>query len=328
MKTYGIQVFNQSFYEELMYNWTRPNGCKDKVQACQDSMRDKEPQFLNLLSSTKHNANRTAPCNEAAQSCSLRTWDQYQSLNNGWYDIAHPKHDPFPLPHMQGYLREESVLAALGVPVNYTAQSGVTAAAFDGTYDFIHGGFLSAVSDLLHAGVKVHLVYGDRDYACNWVGGEAASLAVPWARQDEFAEKAGYTPLLVPATQDENRDESVLEFAGLTRQLGNFSFTRVFQAGHEVPSYAPAAASAIFVRATFNRDIATGSQPLTDDLITSGPKHTWHVRHEPPVMPKPRCYVLKPGTCTPEVWDKVRRGEAVVRDWFVVEEEEAEIGEL
>lgn len=37
----------------------------------------------------------------------------------GWYDVTHPKADPFPAPHMQGYLTQESVLSALGVPVNF-----------------------------------------------------------------------------------------------------------------------------------------------------------------------------------------------------------------
>lgn len=61
-------------------------------------------------------------------------------------------------------------------------------------------------------------MYGDRDYPCNWVGGEAASLAVPYSKAEDFA-AAGYTPLVTP--------EGV---QGMTRQFGNFSFTRVFQA--------------------------------------------------------------------------------------------------
>ncbi|KAI0445178.1 carboxypeptidase S1 [Xylaria telfairii] len=314
--TYDIQIFNQTIYEELMYNWTRPDGCKAKVQRCQDSMRDKEPLFQGL--STKRREDLTPPCNDAATYCAMNDWDQYQSLDNGWYDIAHPKHDPFPPPHMYGYLREESVLAALGVPVNYSEQSTATADGFIGTFDFIHGGFLESIAGLLNHGVKVHLMYGDRDYACNWVGGEAASLAVPWSRAAEFAE-AGYTPLLTRGG----------EKAGMTRQVGNFSFTRVFQAGHEVPSYAPAAAHAIFTRATFNQDIATGLVPVTDELVTVGPKDIWSVRNTPPERPEPKCYVLKPGTCLPEVWEKVVKGTAVVRDWFVVDDDaEKDIGEL
>lgn len=38
-QSYGIQVFNQSLHDELLYNWTRPNGCKEQVAACQDSLK-------------------------------------------------------------------------------------------------------------------------------------------------------------------------------------------------------------------------------------------------------------------------------------------------
>jgi carboxypeptidase C (cathepsin A) len=324
VKTYGIQVFSQSLYEELMHNWTRPDGCKAKVTACQDSMKDREALSPGL--SVKRNKNATLPCDDAAADCAMDAWAHYLSLDHGWYDIAHPKQDPFPAPHMYGYLREESVLAALGVPVNYSEISMVTAEGFIQMFDHIHGGYLNAIADLLdRGGVKVHLVYGDRDYACNWVGGEAASLAVPWSRAAEFA-GAGYAPLLAP----KELGGPGYEFGGMTRQLGNFSFTRVFQAGHEVPSYAPAAANAIFTRATFNRDIATGLLPSTNELFTEGPGDTWNVQHAPPEMPQPKCYILKPVTCLPEVWEKVKEGTAVVRDWFVVDDETEEepFGEL
>ncbi|KAI0871702.1 carboxypeptidase S1 [Hypoxylon argillaceum] len=327
--TYGIQAYNKTLYEEMMYNWTRPDGCKAKVQACQDSMKGKEPQFLSL-SAAGRKANLTQPCTAAAMACAMGDWGRYLRLDHGWYDIAHPKHDPFPAPHMHGYLRQATVLSALGVPVNHTAESHAVGSSFDGTFDMIHGGFLSAVADLLdRGGVKVHLVYGDRDYACNWVGGEAASLAVPWSRADVFAE-AGYEALLAPAPHtDASGQRGSSEFAGLTRQVGNFSFTRVFQAGHEVPSYAPAAAHAIFARATFNRDIATGRTAVTDELVTVGPRDTWAVRNTPPAWPRPRCYVLKPESCLPEVWEKVVKGTAVVKDWFVVDDEiDEDVGEL
>ena len=75
---------------------------------------------------------------------------------------------------------------------------------------------------LLDNGVKIALVYGDRDYQCNWMGGEAVSLAINFSSSVEFS-KAGYAELL---TNDSYT-------GGLVRQHGNLSFTRVFQAGHE-----------------------------------------------------------------------------------------------
>lgn len=221
---------------------------------------------------------------------------------------------------MYGYLTRAPVLSALGVPVNFSSASFAVGAQFEESLDMIHGGFLDAIGYLLDAGVKVHMMYGDRDMACNWVGGEKASLAVPYRRAADFA-RAGYAPLLTGGG-----------VAGMTRQHGNFSFTRVFQAGHEVPSYQPEAAHAIFRRAMLNRDVPTGKTAVTDDFTTAGPSDTWHIKNVPPVSPAPRCYVLKPETCLPEVWERAAKGLAEVKDFFVVdsagEPAGSEMGEL
>lgn len=96
---------------------------------------------------------------------------------------------------------------------------------FSNTFDIVHGGFLEAIGSLLDAGVKVHLVHGDRDYPCNWVGGEAASLAVPYSRAAGFA-RAGYAPLqVVTTTTSTSREEpehvhdgpATVKEAGMTR---------------------------------------------------------------------------------------------------------------
>lgn len=179
---------------------------------------------------------------------------------------------------------------------------------FSGTHDMIHGGFLDSIAHLLESGVKVHMMYGDRDYPCNWVGGEAASLAVPYAKAPEFA-AAGYVPLV---TSDGVK--------GMTRQYGNFSFTRVFQAGHEVPSYQGQAAHDIFNRATFGLDIPTGLFVTGDEYATVGPADVWGVKGVAPTPMRPKCYILSPTTCVPEIWKKVVAGAVTVKDWFVVEE--------
>jgi hypothetical protein len=245
-------------------------------------------------------------CDNVEESCQKGAVYQYFQLNHGWFDIAHPQADPFPPPYMFGYLTESDVLGALGVPVNFTFASPTVANAFQSTNDMTHGGFVEAVGYLLDHGVKVHMMYGDRDYACNWFGGEDASLAVPYSGSESFAE-AGYAPLLTPDG-----------YSGLTRQYGNYSFSRVFQAGHEIPSYQPEAAYAIFMRATFNTDIATGLLPIQDDYSTLGPSEIRSVLNVAPERPEPRCYVIKPDSCTPDVWEKVVAGKAIIKDFRVV----------
>ncbi|KAK1968290.1 serine carboxypeptidase [Colletotrichum sublineola] len=302
--TYGIQAFNQSIHDQLMHNWTRPNGCRDQILDCQKALREHGPFLENGVKK-----NVTQICGQSFQDCT-KAPELYQTMpdGKGWYDIAHDRYDPFPAPHLYGYLTEGEVLSSLGVPVNYTESAGAVGRGFSQTFDMVLGGFSESIGYLLDKGVKVHMMYGDRDYACNWVGGEKASLAIPYSRSLDFA-NAGYAPLVTP--------DGV---TGMTRQFGNYSFSRVYQAGHEVPSYQPVTAYEIFMRATFNRDIATGLIPVTDELSTVGVKDTWHIKNVPPPQPDPICYVLKPATCRPEVWDRVANGTALVRNWYVVED--------
>lgn len=180
----------------------------------------------------------------------------------------------------------------------------------------VRGGFLDSIGHLLDAGVKVHMMYGDRDYPCNWVGGEAASLAVPYSKAGEFA-AAGYAPL---STSDGVK--------GMTRQYGNFSFTRVFQAGHEVPAYQGLAAHEIFNRATYGLDVPTGLIVTDDEFATVGHSEVWSIKSVPPTPQKPRCYILKPGTCVPKLWERVMKGAVTVKDWFVVEGDDASRNQL
>jgi len=194
------------------------------------------------------------------------------------------------------------------VPVNHTAFSRAVSDAFETSLDWYRGGFLEHIAHLLRANVSVHLVYGDRDAACNWMGGEAASLAVPWARREEFAARAGYVPLR----------SAEGKIRGMTRQVGGFSYSRVFQAGHEVPRYQPEAAYEVFMRAMTGRDVATGRVKVDEGLVTVGVNDTRGWREAPPEIPREKCYVLKRGTCTDKVWKTVMNGTALVRDWWVV----------
>ena len=55
----------------------------------------------------------------------------------------------------------------------------------------------------------------------NWFGGEAVSLQINYTESEQFR-AAGYQPYLVDG-----------EEYGEVREYGRFSFTRIYQAGHE-----------------------------------------------------------------------------------------------
>ncbi|KAH7350655.1 carboxypeptidase C [Rhexocercosporidium sp. MPI-PUGE-AT-0058] len=297
--TYGLELINKTTYESGMHDWFKPGGCKEKMLSCQKQAAEEDPNWNGNVPSVNK-------CFEDLVGHCISIMDASEGINWGWYDIAHPRADPTPEPYMHGYLTKGWVLEALGVPVNFSSSSPAVFSAFGLTHDIERRGSMEAVSYLLDSGVKVHMVYGDRDYACNWLGGEAASLAIEYSRSEDF-QNAGYAPIL-----------GLEGVGGFVRQFGNFSFSRVFQAGHEVPWYQPEVSYNIFMRAMFNKDIATGLLPVSDDLSTIGPSSSFHIKNAIPEAPEPKCYIMSPETCTPEQYSGLLDGTAIVRDFFVV----------
>jgi Serine carboxypeptidase len=189
-------------------------------------------------------------------------------------------------------------------------------------------GYLEDIAYVLDSGIKVALVYGDSDYACNWVGGEKVSLAIDYTDSDQFR-SAGYTAIQTNSSY----------VGGQVRQYGNFSFSRVYgelqdkhivtrprltntDAGHEIPSYQPETSYEIFMRAMTNRDIATGNVSTTEipTYSTTGTSSTWQIKNEVPDPPAPTCYVRALRTsCTDDQIESVLNGTALIQDWIVID---------
>lgn len=87
--------------------------------------------------------------------------------------------------------------------------------------DFRYAG-MKDVEYILDQGIKIALIYGDRDYRCPWLGVEHLSLEANWTGADDFR-SAGYADIKTNASYN----------GGVVRQHGNLSFSRVFEAGHD-----------------------------------------------------------------------------------------------
>lgn len=147
-----------------MYELYRPDGVSDKIRHCQKLAKEADP-------------NRQGDNDEVNKICQ-DAWDLSASISSspylksrkfGWYDITHPLADPFPKQYITGFLNQGWVQKQLGVPLNFSASSNAVAKAFRSTADMPRTGMLDDIGYLLDHGVKVAMVYGDRDYACNWV---------------------------------------------------------------------------------------------------------------------------------------------------------------
>ena len=305
--TYGIQGFTEEEYYEAKYNFIRKGGLRDQIHECRRLQLETDPSDYGDVEKTNNY------CMQAAENISKHVVDKYMASKKfGWFDVTHQGNDPFPGQYLVGYLNQHWVQEALGVPVNFTAVSPSVYEAFTHTGDISKGGLIEDIAYILDNGVKVAMMYGDRDYACNWLGGEASSLHIPWESQEAFS-KAGYTPLVL----------SPVHSGGLVRQYGNLSFTRVYQAGHLVPSYQPQAAYEIFMRSLFNKDVATGTVAVSDQYKTNGSEDAWTPSDVLPA-PKNECYTLNPETCTEEEQEWLKDGTAIIKNWILLGREKSD----
>lgn len=166
--------------------------------------------------------------------------------------------DPTPPTYFAKYLNLAPIQNSIGVNLNYTESNNDVYYAFQKTGDFVYPNFIQDLEMILNNSVRVAMMYGDADYICNWFGGEAVSMEIDYIHSGAFR-AAPYAPFTVDG----------IEY-GEVRQYGNFSFTRIYEAGHEVPFYQPVAALEMFRRVLGNVDIASGEVPVTGTYETNG----------------------------------------------------------
>lgn len=250
--TYGIKALNDTVFNYVNFALNMPNGCLDQLSFCVEA-------------DTSTPAGQ-AICTEAEDMCRDNVEGPYYSFGGrGVYDIRHPIDDPTPPTDFVDYLNLASTQNALGVDTNYSSDANNDVYyAFQETGDFVYPTFKEDLERILNSSVRVSLIYGDADYICNWFGGQAVSLAINYTHSAEFR-KAGYVPFLVDGVE-----------YGETREYGNFSFTRVYESGHEVPYYQPIAALALFNRTINFLDIPNGNMTITPTYGTNGTATATH----------------------------------------------------
>ncbi|KAK5171199.1 uncharacterized protein LTR77_004343 [Saxophila tyrrhenica] len=301
--TYDLKMINKTTYEELKELYAAPKkGCLDRMLACRAAAAKHDPREFAI----NHRVN--AVCNKAQQACVPLLASQGSERNP--FDFGHLLPDPTPPVTADGFFNREWVQKELGVPLNFTSASNVVSAAVLGTAgDIFQRAGMADVEYLLDQGVKVSLIYGDRDMRCPWIGGEAISLVANWTGADEFR-AAGYEYIQTNASYQ----------GGVFRQHGNLSFSRVFDAGHEVSYYQPETALRIFNRAMFSTDIATGKHSTSGPYnicSTIGPSSSWHIKNVLPDIPPVNCNLWAvPTSCTMGQLYALQNGTAVIDEGF------------
>ncbi|KAK7953158.1 hypothetical protein PG988_013852 [Apiospora saccharicola] len=250
--THGISV-NEFTYKMMKLNFEMPGGCREAIDNCILVGHD-TPQGATL-------------CAHAHMMCQSLVMVPFAALGGrDHYDIRAVAGADVPPTYWMDYVNTARVQDALGVDLNYTDKLNIGVNfAFGLQGEQVRDTTFHDLEWLLGKGVRVALIYGDADFVCNWVGGEAVSLALNWTNATSFA-KAGYAPFTIPTNTGETSDKN--KTYGATRQYGGLSFTRVYEAGHIVPYYQPAAGLELFRRVLRNR--ATAKTQFTPTFESHG----------------------------------------------------------
>lgn len=154
------------------------------------------------------------------------------------YDIREPCGTPplcYDFSQSDEFLNRADVQQVLGVPDRHWVECDQM------VHTFLLGDWMLNLMPqvawmLDNTDLEVLVYSGDKDWICNWRGGEAWTLATKWGHKDDFA------------AQDYESWTVNGEPAGEMRQYGNLHFLRVYEAGHMVPMDQPENALAMLTR--------------------------------------------------------------------------------
>lgn len=306
--TYDIDIISQTDQLNALSNYTYQ--CTPAIKACRDATTDEygDDQKANQL------------CESAQYTCNNLT---AMAGQRGYYsyDIRQKVPSPDPSAAYQEYLNQGSVLSSIGAKVNYSETSPYVLDGFVSTGDTIRGGMIEDLAGLLKKGIRVALIYGDADYLCNWLGGQAVSFAiadalpgypvatsvsatgagVPPSYSNGFS-KAGYADIVVNDTY----------VGGVVRQYGNLSFSRVYDAGHFVPYYQPETAFQVFARVILGTDLSTAADVDLATFVSNGTANATHT-NKTPKQPKATCWVRNwNDSCSSSDTDNMKQGKGLV----------------
>lgn len=327
--TYGIQAISQT--DELNSLQQYQQKCLPAVNTCRNTARVTDPSSLGANYTTDLTCvNALAQCNNVSEA--------YFYSGRDVYDIRIQTPAPGPPEAYQEYLNTAAVQAAIGASVNYTESNPVVQSAFIATGDEVRGMSLYDLAGLLRSGVHVAFIYGDADWICNWLGGEAVSLALagllpdfpssthssaasqssvsatiatppisaPTGQNGSYAAKfpaAGYADIVVNSSY----------VGGVARQFGNLSFSRVYDSGHFVPYYQPETAFTIFTRIILGTDLSTGKAISLTNFSSNASLEASYTQSAPKEQPLPTCWIRDmTDSCSDEQVDAVLDNQGIV----------------
>ena len=228
----------------------RPMACGDggypavlDESSCR-SMDSSLPRCLSMIESC-YSSESSWVCVPASIYCNNAILGPYQRTGQNPYDVrskceggslCYPQLDP-----IGKWLNKADVMEAVGAEV-----SSYDSCNMDINRNFLfHGDWMKPYHRLVPDLVKklpVLIYAGDADFICNWLGNKAWAENLKWSGHERFS--AAPMKDLTLASTSKSSQQHVGEF----KSEGNFTFMRIYGAGHMVPLDQPEASLDFFNR--------------------------------------------------------------------------------
>jgi len=196
-------------------------------------------------------------CADAMGFCSENVIGQYSQSGMNTYDQRIKCAVPplcYDFSAETKWLNSAEVQKALGV-----------SKAWESCNDAVNGQFMGdwmmrydwTLPKMMEDNIRVLIYAGDCDFICNWLGNKHWTLKLDWPHRHAF-NKAADDDYMVNG-----------KAAGRVRQVKNFAFMQVFQAGHMVPLDQPDASLQMINDFIFNK-LSAHAQPHHDGWLPHG----------------------------------------------------------
>ncbi|KAF8960015.1 serine carboxypeptidase [Flammula alnicola] len=217
--------------------WSMPNGCQAKINAC-------------------YNGGNDTVCSDAQEFCNTNILDPLAG-NFDVYYVPTMNPDPYPADLTQ-YLN--SIQNSIGAEVNWTESSNDVYFQFAITGDWMRNS-RPALETVINAGIRTIIYDGDADYILNFNGVEAMVDSLNTTFTSTYKQQKFQTY------------EVAGQKAGQLKEAGNFTYVRIYGAGHEVPAYKfgalayGQAAAQMFTEIMSGQTLITSAEALTSAAI-------------------------------------------------------------
>ncbi|KAF8989272.1 Alpha/Beta hydrolase protein [Cyathus striatus] len=246
---------NETVISTIKENFYQEDGCRSRLMKCNsaENSRDTAELCLNAYVHCQNTVYRPAVGNRDDE------------------DLRQPSNSSFPPTHYLKYVRSGNVVNTVGTRVRYDQCSDEIRAAFATSGEFGRSN-LPVLAPLANAKFPILIWVGDADIKCNWLGVHDAMIAMNWYGNENLRQ--------APFRNITINERPAAEF----KDVDQFTFARVYGAGHALPAFQPQAAFEIFLhfstyknlRGLENRNESGSLATVKRDALTTHKKRNSH----------------------------------------------------